>query len=104
MQNSEIIALTVNFIITAFLYMMLPIISIFIDKKGYTKKELLTFVVSNSVLVYAIFFVIHIFKNDGQVPNMYASILYAFLNYGILHKNIKVDKEKTTKDENKISD
>lgn len=104
MQDSEFIVFIINILITAFLYMILPIISLFIDKKGYAKKELITFVIGNSFLIYIIFFVIHIFKNDGQIPSIYVSVLYAFLNYGILRKNIKVDKEKTIKDENKISD
>lgn len=95
MENLEITTLTINFLITAFSYMILPIISLFIDKKGYEKKELLTFVIGNSFLIYAIFFVIHILKKDGQSPNMYASVLYASLNYALLHKNIKINEKET---------
>ena len=95
MEDGEVMMLTINFVITAFLYMILPIISLLINKNGYTKKELSTFVIGNSFLVYVIFFIIHILKKDGQIPNIYASVIYAFLNYALLHKNIKIDKEGT---------
>lgn len=100
MENLNITVLIINFLITAFFYMILPIISLFIDKKGYEKKELVTFIIGNSFLVYVIFFVIHIFKKDGQVPNMYSSVLYGFLNYALLHKNVKVNEKETQKKDN----
>lgn len=55
-----LLAFIIDLTITAFLYMILPIVTYFTDKKGFTKKQLIQFVVFNSCVVCAIFWIFYI--------------------------------------------
>ncbi len=81
--------LILDLIMTAFLYMLLPVISYFTDKEGFTKKQLIQFVVLNSCVVCAIFWFFYIFTGTDRIPNLKASVFYAFINYYLLKKHIK---------------
>lgn len=81
--------LFVDFIITIFLYMALPVIAYYNENKGFSKKQLIQFVSLNSMIVYILLFIIFIIIGQEQVPNILPAFLYAGINYLLLKKHIK---------------
>ena len=78
----------IDFVITAFLYMAVPLIIYLNDKKEkYTKKKILLIVIANSVIVSICFSIIRsIMGTFDKIDIFLTPILYGCINYSLLHK------------------
>lgn len=98
MEIEEILLLISDFIITVFCYLVLPATLKFILYKNYSNKKALTISILNSIMIYLLLSIIHLYFIDSQsILNTKPMFFYTFISYCILQKNIKVDnKEKHT--------
>jgi len=92
---------TIDLIITAFSYLIVPIITKVTSKENFSKKEARQLAFNNSIVIYLIFTLIHLLVlKDGKIANIVAATLYGFIVYYILKQEKKL-KNKELKEVNK---
>ena len=87
MENINWNIIFINFVITAFLYMAVPLIIYLNDKREkYTKKKILLIVIANSIIVSMCFCIIRSILGTFDKINILPPIFYGCINYALLHK------------------
>lgn len=98
MEENEMIYLIfsffINVIITAFLYMIVPIIIFFLGEKELTEKQIKKYTVINSIVIFIVIIILLVVL-DSNVSSL--SVLPAFfygsINYKLLSKHKKQEDE-----------
>lgn len=94
MNKEFIILMITNLIITIILYMAIPIISVLIKDKFSTKKDLIQFLITNSLLVWTVLFFIYLLLGENKLPSVHPPFWYFLINYLLLRKNITNPNDK----------
>lgn len=107
MDSDILINLLINFVITCFLYLIIPILLKFVWHKKYDKIQARKIAIINSAIVFIIFCAIHIIIGDSQLANPLPMFFYGYIAYYILlNKNKSTatyDKNEDCEVENLIS-
>lgn len=92
--------LIIDFIITVFFYMAIPVYLKYVLKKHFNKKQSLKIAIINSIGVYILFTIIHlVLLHDDQIVNMTATFTWGTVAYYTLKNN-----KDTTSQNNKNED
>lgn len=93
MDNTEIASLVINLIITAFIYMIVPVI-IIITKKEMTENRAKKIAFLNSLCGFVVFIILFIIlKRDINIITGSPAIIYWWINYKLLSRNIKKEEK-----------
>lgn len=90
-ENDYLIA---NLILTIVLYMGIPLFLYFRNMKFDNVKQVRTFVIANSVIVFLIYFFIYLAMGTFTLPNIIPPFFYGMISFIILRKNVYVSDEK----------
>lgn len=100
MEDMSIVDIVFNIIITAFIYMVAPIIIFYKSQEGFTKKKVKKIVILNSIAGYIVFIILFIMlKDDGSAPKGYSAFFYGYINYWLLSKRVKDENEEYIKED-----
>lgn len=81
-----ILSLIVNFIITAFSYMCIPVYLILYAKKRYEPKEAFRVALINSIIVKILLMIFSSLLGNEEI-NIYPAIFWGTVNYNLLKDN-----------------
>lgn len=90
-ENDYLIA---NLILTIVLYMGIPLFLYFRNMKFDDVKQVRTFVIANSIIVFLIYFFIYLALGSFTLPNIAPPFLYGMINFIMLRKNVYISDEK----------
>ena len=90
-ENDYFIA---NLILTIVLYMGIPLFLYFRNMKFDNIKQVRTFVIANSVIVFLIYFFIYLALGTLTLPNIIPPFFYGMINFIMLRKNVYKKKKK----------
>lgn len=98
MEIEEIVLLIMDFIITVFCYLAIPVTLKYILYRNYSNKKALAISILNSIMAYLLLSILHLCLIDSEsILNTTPIIFYSFISYYILQKHTKIDdKEKNT--------
>ena len=96
-MNFDYQTLLFNFIVTLFIYMIVPIIIAFACPHSQKQSKIIAIV--NSVIIYIGFTILYSVLGIDRVANAATSCMFAFINYYILKKSSTLDNYKAKSSE-----
>ena len=98
MEKNEIMNVVldflINLIITAFIYMIIPIIIFFLGEKELTEKQIKKYTVINSTVGFIVFIILFIILNrDLNILTGGPAFFYGAINYWLLSKHKKQEDD-----------
>lgn len=86
MPYFNIYELIANLLFTVFIYMSIPVIYMFIQKKVRSEKKLRVLAVLNSIIIYLLIMIVRILMETYVVPKVGPAFFYGFINLWLMRK------------------
>ena len=99
-----ILTITIDLIITAFAYLIVPIITRLTSKENFSKKEARQLAFNNSIVIYLIFTFIHlVILKEGKIAKIAPASFYGFISYYILKQEKKINNNNKSNNDTEYS-